>query len=60
MVLIPEITQPCFKSDIKLASKDFNSGHVETTMPLHVSATICLDFLCQERQMDATFKLFYI
>jgi hypothetical protein len=31
MVLIPEITSAVLsKSDIKLASKDFNSGHVET------------------------------
>jgi hypothetical protein len=44
MVLIPEITSAVLsKSDIKLASKDFNSGHVETINASSGvrSATIC-------------------
>jgi hypothetical protein len=50
MVLIPEITSAVLsKSDIKLASKDFNSGHVETINASSGLRSAILDFLCQER-----------
>jgi hypothetical protein len=50
MVLIPEITSAVLsKSDIKLASKDFNSGQLKQSMPLQKFCYYLPDFLCQER-----------